>query len=248
MNKWRNPALQTSTNHYKPLQTYESVGAEECAQGESARRPGGTKHLHPLRGRCDAAATRATFQDFFKIFKILSTFRTLRVCRVCVTPQLLGYVEDGGRYDAKPNVHAMCCTTSLDIPHYTDVHRCCMLLHATQSYLCLEPRPLLGPSTVWLRSQQSNFNTGILEGSRLINERGQPFASIMSQTGTRSVPIDINWYLRTPFSKFEMVETCMVSTFIELDRNPEVMHFHAFRWVEHEKLQDMSNEDSIART
>lgn len=39
-----------------------------------------------------------------------------------------------------------------------------------------------------------------------------------------------------------MVETCMVSTFLELDRNPEVMHFHGFRWVEHEKLQDMSNE------
>lgn len=143
MNKWRNPALQTITNHYKPLQTSTNLWKCWCWRvrsgriSETARRhQTSSPSARPMRCSCNPCNLPTLFQNIQNSFNHLIHLIP-RVCRVCVTPQLLGYVEDGGRYDAKPNVHAMWCTTSLDIPHYTDVHRCCMLLHATQSYLCL---------------------------------------------------------------------------------------------------------------
>ena len=252
--------LQTITNHYKPVQTYESVGAEECAQGESARRPGGTKHLHPLRGRCDAAATRAKFFQPLGLFRQRANLIHL----IHLIPRdptwshvFVVFVSHHNSWDTWKMVEDMMLSpmcmpcgaphplTSHTTQMFTDA-ACCYMLHKATCAWNLDPcsvPALFGCAASRATSIQESY--GILEGSRLINETGQPFASIMSQTGTRSVPIDINiinWYLRTQFSKSEMVETCMVSTFLELDRNPEVMHFHGFRRVEHEKLQDMSNE------
>ena len=238
MNKWRNPALQTITNHYKPLQTitnhYKPVQTSTnlwkcwCWRvrsgriSETARRhQTSSPSARPMRCSCNPCNLPTLFQNIQNSFNHLIHLIP-RVCRVCVTPQLLGYVEDGGRYDAKPNVRAMWCTTSLDIPHYTDVHRCCMLLHATQSYLCLEPRPLLGPSTVWLRSQQSNFNTGILWNPGRFQTDQWDGAAICKHHEPDRDEICSNWY--------QYYQLIFAHSVLKV-RNGRNMHGQYFPWI-----------------